>query len=1139
MRCPADSVFYAFVTDQLSAEREQQIAEHLEVCEACGKRFTALGSGDELRAATPAGLDEDATYGELEDLRDDLYDLLSWDGQPETVASRKTAEVLQLLMATPTDEVGGMRFGRFTIRRWLGGGGFGTVFLAHDERLHRDVALKLPRVHSLAQREVRARFLHEAHAAAQLHHPNLVPVFDAGEKQGICYIASAYCPGPTLDVWLAEQPGPVPIPTAVKLVRQLAEAVHHAHEHRVLHRDIKPSNILLQPDPLDAETPVPQITDFGLAKLLDTDAGMTGTQGLLGTPRYMAPEQAGGSSEPIGPGSDIYALGVVLYEILTGGTPFAAEDQTETLRRLREDPVPSPRRGRREIPQDLEAIALKCLEKQPGDRYASGQDLADDLRRFARGQATLARPAGPLENLRRWALRQPAIAGLLMVSVISLLAVKGVLAVHSHRLESLNSEIRSAIEVSRTARQALLEQQAQLHKVLYVSKIEMTHRAIEEHDLPQASMLLREIQAEHPELARGFVWQYLRNRVAAEGRVIEDRDAAVYDLRLSPSGDAIATCGADSRVRIYDAHTFSPIRTIATGQRETNGIAFSPDEGLLATAGDDGTVRLWDAATGELRRTIQAYPEFAYGAAFTADGASVITCGRGPAIRIWNVATGALQRTLEGHTSAVEALALSPDGTLLASASSDYTVRLWELDTGRTRTLLKGHTGRVVDIQFSPSGELLLSGSIDRTLRLWRAADGHPLQVQEHLDPVASVAFFGDAQQLVATDHRGSVHIWPRTDAAQAATALHSWKAHEGRGWKVAASPDQRGLLTTGGDGRIVHWQRPPAAQIAIEVRHPDEIQDIAFAACGERLHYLTSTEGLRSWNFADGQQMTLLAAPARNEPHGRVFSALPEGKLVTALSSNLIEGFELVSERAPQKAGPAHQASPRPAADTSLVAEPRFHLQTPWDPLVHLGTICLAASRDGRRVAFFSFVENLTLVYDVESRRRIGTFKADSHTMTLSPDGKRLAMSHNNDVTLWDVDRQQQVALLRGHTSSIVALQFSPDGRMLASGSKDRYVRLWDLQEGSEPLVLDGHRGEVGAVSFSPDGGLLASGDGRGQLKVWSLPEGTELFSLTAPAPIQRVAFSPAGNRLALQTRHQIRVLDASPSEFSGPASP
>ena len=325
---------------------------------------------------------------------------------------------------------GGHRFGRFLILGTLGRGGFGIVFLAWDPVLRRQVALKVPQPEAVVTPEARKRFQREAHAAAGLDHPNIVPIYEGGAVDTIAYIAAAYVPGPTLAMWLSRQTRPVPADEAARLVAALARAVEHAHERGVLHRDLKPSNILLQRrgsaagddhDELgrlaDFE---PRITDFSLAKLADGLGPDTRSGVPFGSPPYMAPEQAEGKLSKIGPTADVYGLGCILYELLTGAAPFCGETQLDSLRQVIGNEPVAPRRRRRDLPVALETVVLKCLEKEPVRRYARARELAEELERFLAGEPIRARPPGPWTKLRRTA--GPHQAALVIVALVVLFA---------------------------------------------------------------------------------------------------------------------------------------------------------------------------------------------------------------------------------------------------------------------------------------------------------------------------------------------------------------------------------------------------------------------------------------------------------------------------------------------------------------------------------------------------------------------------------------------------------------------------------------------------------------------------------------------------------------------------------------------
>ena len=341
--------------------------------------------------------------------------------------------------------------GRFKLERVLGVGGFGVVYKAFDPTLRRQVALKVPRLHSLANGKLLARFEREARAAAALDHPNIVPIHETGQAGPVCYIAAAYCPGPNLAEWLKARTKPVPARIAAALVGKLAAAVQYSHSQGILHRDLKPSNVLIVPraanrsGSMHDDLPfVPRLTDFGLAKLFDADLeealSKNETQ-ALGTPAYMAPEQTGKRESPVGQATDVYGLGVILYELLTGRPPFQVTSVADLFDQISNTEPVAPCRVRREIPRDLETICLKCLEKKSSRRFLTAQMLADELDFFLRGEPIVSRPVGLLDRTLRWCHRRPTVAALVGVSIASVISIVGLLVARDYSLTKYNADI--------------------------------------------------------------------------------------------------------------------------------------------------------------------------------------------------------------------------------------------------------------------------------------------------------------------------------------------------------------------------------------------------------------------------------------------------------------------------------------------------------------------------------------------------------------------------------------------------------------------------------------------------------------------------------------------------------------------------
>ena len=504
----------------------------------------------------------------------------------------------------PATTVDGGHFGRFQIMQTLGKGGFGIVFLAWDPALRRQVALKVPQPETLMTPDARKRFEREAQAAAGLDHPNIVPIYESGCVGTVSFISAAYCPGPTLEQWLVRQSQPVPVRDAADLVATLARAVEHAHDRGVLHRDLKPSNILLQRRGADGpdhdEDNVlagfePRITDFSLAKIADGLGPETKTGVPFGSPPYMAPEQAEGKQRAIGPPVDVYGLGTILYELLTGTPPFGGESQLDILRQvIADDPLP-PGRRRNEVPPELEAITLKCLRKTPEGRYRGPRELAEEPRAVLEWRAdpgpTAKSPgaAGPIDPP---APRRHSCAGDHRTFAGRALDRRVLVPGPARRVngdhEPPGGRGTAPRPIDRRAR--------------YAIEVQHAARLIREnHDIRQAESILDRWAMPSSFVPdgdlRGFEWGYLKRQAHRELMTLRHEAGEVYCARFSPNGQWLLTAGQDGTARVWDAQKGS-VHHVLRHSGEVNWADFAPDGRSVATAGDAGAISLWDLATG-------------------------------------------------------------------------------------------------------------------------------------------------------------------------------------------------------------------------------------------------------------------------------------------------------------------------------------------------------------------------------------------------------------------------------------------------------------------------------------------------------------------------------------------------------------
>jgi hypothetical protein len=554
----------------------------------------------------------------------------------------------------------------YEIIRELGRGGMGVVYLARQTKLNRPVALKMILAGSHAGAADLARFQTEAEAIARLRHPNIVQVYEVGEHEGKPYFSLEFCGGGSLEKKLGGTP--LPAREAAALVETLARAMQAAHEQHVIHRDLKPANVLL------AEDGTPKITDFGLAKKLD-EAGQTQSGAIMGAPSYMAPEQAGykpdAQAREIGPAADVYALGAILYECLTGRPPFKAATALDTiLQVVSDEPVP-PSQLQPKTPRDLETICLKCLHKDRAKRYGSARELADDLRRFLGGEPIRARPVGRLERAAKWVKRNPVVAALLAAVVLSVMGgASGIFLKYQDAINALiarDAALGQARDDAEAARTANREAQYQLA----ISNVLLAQAAWNDNHVEEA---LERLELVPPESRR---WElYYLNRLYRGGIFrVDGPTGSIPSVAFSPDGTRLATGGDTARV--WDARTGRLLLECKGPTPFVLSVVCGPDATRLATVGEDKRARLWDARTGQPILECKGATGVR-SMSFSPDGTRLATSGEDRTVRVWDARTGHELLKCEGHTDIVTGVTISPDGAPLATTDAHGTARLWD-----------------------------------------------------------------------------------------------------------------------------------------------------------------------------------------------------------------------------------------------------------------------------------------------------------------------------------------------------------------------------------------------------------------------------------------------------------------------------
>jgi WD40 repeat protein/tRNA A-37 threonylcarbamoyl transferase component Bud32 len=949
----------------------------------------------------------------------------------------------------------------YVILSELGRGGMGVVYTARHAKLNRVVALKMMLGEGRASRGDLIRFLAEAEAVAAIRHENVVQVFDYGDADGRPFMALEFLPGGTLAtrlILIRKLGGDGDsVRDAVALVAQVARGVAAAHALGIVHRDLKPGNVFLD------VSGVPKVADFGLAKRGDgTDVTQTGQ--VMGTPAYMSPEQAKGETKFVGPQADVWALGVILYEALTGQRPFAGSVQ-EILAQIQSvDPAP-PRKLRPDLSRDLELICLNCLAKPAHERYPTAKELADDLDRFLRHEPISVRPAGAVERGYKWARRKPTLAtayalSLATVMLVAVAAGLGALLQVAQNEKRIADTERGNAETARAAADSARLETQERNKELAAAKltaegakddavkartvaeelrdkaksdaqriarleaersIDLAYRAYQAGDVAQARKLINACPLQH----RHWEWHYVHRLCYQDLVTFTGHRGPVTGVAVSDDGRSVATVSSDGTARVWEPDLGTERLAISLpGRWSFRAIAFT-DAGDLVIASDESAV-VCSGETGKVLNTFRGHTRKVYAVGFDSKRGLAYSTDEAGATKFWNPKTGAVASTItEPDAAAFATSALHAKSGVLATAGYKMfdiaftrDAHLWDAASGKLLHTLKGHTGHVTGVGFRPDGRRLATVSSDRKVRVWTARTGELSGTFEgHAQDVTAVCFAPGGKHLATGGDDATVRIWEELSRLPPLVL----KGHAGGVTGVAYLPHGRKLVTSSDDWTARVWD----ATVSKEVRPFGPVFEKIKAVC-----------------FTPDSEWVAVASD--DDRTCRIFHAAT-GELRHTLAG-------------------------------------------------HSGRLESAAfSGDGKRIAVGDDGK-AARVWDAETGELVATFPGHDFrvgSVLLSADGRKLVTT-DNKVRVWDVDAKKPLPAPVLKITNACRAALSPDGRLLVTGHTDNSVRVWDFATAREvrtlpcgdPRGIDG----ILALRFSPDGGLLAAVDSHAVLRTWAV---------------------------------------------------